>query len=202
MPQVRQESTRKGSRIQVYHVDARLFDAVGIQSHMHAGGWPLEQIWKVCDTYSRLGVPVHFTETTVVSGPRNGPGENWDSTTAEGEQRQAEYAERFYTMLFAHPSVAALTWWDFSDRGAWQGAPAGWLRKDMQPKPVYERLRHLIKGEWWTDITVTSDGNGEARVAAFAGSYRLTVQAPNGQAVTKLIDWRRAAPNYFEVPVG
>ncbi|MCD6507549.1 hypothetical protein J7M22_13115 [Candidatus Poribacteria bacterium] len=50
-------------------------------------------------------------------------------------------------MLFSHPSVEAITWWDFSDRGAWQGTAAGFLRKDMSPKPAYERLTELVKGK-------------------------------------------------------
>ena len=29
-----------------------LFDAVGIQSHMHDGVWPLHKVWAICDTYS------------------------------------------------------------------------------------------------------------------------------------------------------
>ena len=113
-----------------------LFDTVGIQSHMHGGVWPLHKVWDTCDTYSKLGRPLHFTESTIVSGPRKGPGENWGETTAEGEARQAEQTAKFYTALFAHPAVQAITWWDFSDLGAWQGAPAGWLRRDMSPKPV------------------------------------------------------------------
>ena len=179
----------------------RLFDAVGIQSHMHSGGWPLERIWKVCDSYSRLGLPVHFTEATVVSGPRKGTGENWDATTAEGEQRQADYVEKFYTMLFAHPSVAALTWWDFSDRGAWQGAPAGWVRKDMTPKPVYEKLMRLIKGEWWTNASATTDAAGTATLQAFFGSHRLTLTTPDGRTTTQQVQWKKAGPNRFEFQV-
>ena len=120
-----------------------LFDTVGIQSHMHGGVWPLHKVWDTCDTYGKLGLPLHFTESTIVSGPRKGPGENWGATTAEGEARQAELTAKFYTALFAHPAVQAITWWDFSDLGAWQGAPAGWLRRDMSPKPVYERLMAL-----------------------------------------------------------
>jgi GH35 family endo-1,4-beta-xylanase len=103
-----------------------LFDVIGIQSHMHGGGWPLRRVWEVCDTYAKLGLPIHFTETTVVSGPRR-EGEHWNPTTSEGEAAQAEYVPQFYTALFAHPAVQAITWWDFSDNGAWQGAPAGWL---------------------------------------------------------------------------
>ena len=81
---------------------------------------------------------------------------------------QAEQVTKFYTTLFAHPAVQAITWWDFSDLGAWQGAPAGWLRKDMTPKPVYERLTSLIKGAWWwAQAETATDANGEANVRAF-----------------------------------
>ena len=77
---------------------------------------------QICDRYARVGLPIHFTETTVVSGPRTGPGENWGSTTPELEAKQADYVARLYTLLFGRPAVQALTWWDFSDDGAWQRA--------------------------------------------------------------------------------
>ena len=48
-------------------------------------------------------------------------------------------------MIFSHPAVEAITWWDFSDRGAWQRAPAGFLRDDLSPKPAYERLQQPVK---------------------------------------------------------
>ena len=176
-----------------------LFDTIGIQSHMHGGVWPLQKVWDTCDTYSKLGVPLHFTESTIVSGPRKGSGENWGETTAEGEARQAELTVKFYTTLFAHPAVQAITWWDFSDLGAWQGAAAGWLRRDMSPKPVYERLMSLIKGEWWTKTEATTDAHGQAKIRAFFGTHRITAQPPAGQSVTKEVHWERGKKNRFEL---
>ena len=127
-----------------------VFDAIGIQSHMHDGAWPSARIRDVCGRLARLGVPLHFTETTIVSGKRLGPGESWGPSEPELEERQAREVARFYTVVFAQPAVEALTWWDFADRGAWQGAAAGFLRKDLSPKPAYEALRRLVRGEWWT----------------------------------------------------
>ena len=178
-----------------------LFDAVGIQSHMHDRVWPLQKVWDTCDTYSKLGLPLHFTESTIVSGPRKGPGEHWGETTAEGEARQAERTANFYTALFAHPAVQAITWWDFSDLGAWQGAPAGWLRRDMSPKPVYERLMGLIKGEWWTKTETTTDARGQAKLRAFYGHYRITAQARGGQPVVKEVHLERGKQNQFELTI-
>jgi GH35 family endo-1,4-beta-xylanase len=178
-----------------------LFDIVGIQSHMHGGGWPLANLWNLCDTYGKFDLPVHFTETTIVSGPRKGPGENWHPTSAEGEAKQSDYVPKFYTMLFAHPAMEAITWWDFSDDGAWQGAAAGWVRKDMSPKPVYERMHDLIKKQWWTKTEGHTSTGGEFKATAFHGTQRITVRDSGGKDVTREIAWRRGQPNQIEIVI-
>jgi endo-1,4-beta-xylanase len=167
------------------------FDVIGIQSHMHGGVWSDAKVWEVCDRFAAFGLPLNFTETTIVSGPRP-PGRAWgDSTpgwnsTPEGEAKQAEQVERFYTLLFSHPAVTALTWWDFADRHAWQGAPAGFLRKDLSPKPSYDRLHTLIKERWWTRAGLVSDSHGEAHLRAFLGDYKVTATTgPGREAVAK-----------------
>jgi endo-1,4-beta-xylanase len=174
------------------------FDAVGIQSHMHDGVWPLRKVWDVCDTYAKLGRPIHFTESTIVSGPRLGPGENWGQTTPEGEARQAEQTANFYTALFAHPAVQAITWWDFTDWATWQNAPAGWLRKDMSPKPVHDRLKALIKGRWWTRTEGRTDRQGRFATRGFYGQHRITVDYPGGQSAVREVHWEQGRPNQFE----
>ncbi len=158
-----------------------LSDVIGLQSHMHDGVWPIETVWLTAQRFSQFGLPIHFTETTIVSGPRpagnrNGSGPPW-TTTPEGEVAQADYVEKFYTVLFSHPSVHAITWWDFSDMGAWQDAPAGFLRKDMTPKPVYDRLLNLIHKKWWTDAETKTGANGIAKVRGFYGDYKITVKS-------------------------
>jgi len=160
----------------------RLYDAIGIQSHMHGGAWPTERIWQVCERFARFGVPLHFTETTIISGPKTP--QSWE-TTPEGEARQAEEAARFYTVLFSHPAVQAITWWDFADRHAWQGAPAGFLRKDLSPKPIYQRLMGLIKGEWWTDAEATTDAAGRCSVRAFYGDYAIKVVSGESETTVR-----------------
>jgi len=177
-----------------------LFDAVGLQSHMHGGIWPLGRIWEVCQRFAGLGLPLHFTETTLVSGPR--VGRRWGATTPEGEEKQAQAVEQFYTLVFAHPAVEALTWWDFSDEGAWKGAPAGWLRRDMSPKPAYERLRELIKGEWWTKTKGQTDAQGTFTARAVFGHYRVTVRTPDGREETREFVAQRGGENRWEWNLG
>lgn len=148
-----------------------LYDVIGIQSHMHGSYWGAQRAWEVCERFAKFGKPLHFTETTVVSGPRDSSG--W-TTTPDGEKRQAEQVAEFYRVLFSHPAVEAVTWWDFTDQNAWQRAPAGLVRDDMSPKPAYNELERLIKGKWWT-LTETHVSEGsQARFRGFLGQYEVT----------------------------
>ncbi|MBN1846511.1 MAG: endo-1,4-beta-xylanase [Sedimentisphaerales bacterium] len=160
-----------------------LYDVIGIQSHMHGGYWGPGRTWQVCQQYARFGRPLHFTETTILSGSRSANG-GFGKSNPQQEAVQARQVEEFYRVLFSHPAVAAVTWWDFTDQNAWQGAPAGLIRDDMSPKPAYERLRRLIKHDWWTgprqhrlpaDGTIPIEGfYGTYEVSAQAGDRRLT----------------------------
>jgi len=159
-----------------------LYDAVGIQSHMHAGVWPVEWQWKCCETFSRFGKPLHFTEISILSGPITGPksDKGRGETTPEGEAEQAAAAEQLYTVLFSHPAVEAITWWALTERRPWPFPPTTPLRKDMTPKPAYDRLMGLIKGKWWTRASGRTGADGAWRGRAFYGRHRLRITAPNG----------------------
>ena len=68
----------------------RVYDVIGIQSHMHGGAWSTRKIWDVCQRYAQFDVPLHFTEVTILSGKRTWQGERgkWPSTE-EGDGAEA-----------------------------------------------------------------------------------------------------------------
>jgi len=150
-----------------------LYDVIGIQSHMHGRYWGPQKAWNICERYAKFGVPLHFTETTLISGPKSDKA--W-LTTPDGEIQQAAQVAEFYTILFSHPAVEAITWWDFSDQGAWQRAPSGLLRADMTRKPAYHQLKALIKGKWWTKTKAKITPNGQTKFQGFLGQYQATVK--------------------------
>jgi hypothetical protein len=82
----------------------------------------------------------------------------------------------FYRVLFSHPAVEAITWWDFTDQNAWQRAPAGLVRADMTPKPAYNELERLIKDQWWTKSEATAGAEGQAQFRGFLGDYEISAQ--------------------------
>lgn len=157
-------------------------DAIGLQTHMHQGYRGEDAVLAVVERFARYGLPLHLTETSLVSGHPM-PAEivdlndyqipEWPSTP-EGEARQADEIERHYRSLVSHPAVEAITYWGITDAGAWLGAPIGLVRKDGTPKPSYHALRALVKGEWWLAPTrVATDSEGRISVAGFGGDYEL-----------------------------
>ena len=166
---------------------------------MHDGVWPSRKVWETCEEYSRFGVPLDFTETTIVSGRRMGPGENWGPSIPELEKEQANEAVRFYTILFGHPAVEAITWWDFADLGAWQGAAAGFLRKDLSPKPIYHALQKLIHEDWWTKAALNTDASGTARIRGFFGEYQVQVKKNGSVSPQKFIHSRKAQETHVQL---
>lgn len=156
-------------------------DVIGIQSHQHQGYWGREKLEEVLERFSVFGLPLHFTENTLISGELMPPHivdlndwqvDDWPSTP-EGEERQAREVEEMYRILFEHPLVENITMWKFSDEGAWLNAPAGFVRKDNTPKPAYEVVKRLIKEEWSTNLTLRTNADGEVRFEGFLGEYEL-----------------------------
>lgn len=164
-------------------------DALGLQTHMHQGYRGEEAVWEILERFSRFGLPLQMTETTLVSGDIMPPHivdlndyivDHWP-TTAEGEARQADELIRHYRTLVAHPLVESITYWGLTDEGAWLGAPAGLLRHDGSAKPAFDALVDLVKGEWWMPATeMRTDQDGRVQVSGFAGDYR--VSHPSGTA--------------------
>lgn len=165
--------------------------AIGIQSHQHQGYWGAEKLHQVLDRFSPLGLPIHFTENTLISGELMPPEivdlNDWQvdlwPSTPEGEIRQAQEITEMYSILFAHPLVEAITTWDFND-GCWLGAPSGFVHQDNSEKPSYAALHKLIHDTWETHTTLITDENGDLRFTGYRGGY--TLKALSGTASFRL----------------
>lgn len=158
-------------------------DAVGLQTHQHQGYHGVERTMDVIDRFARFEKPLHFTEITLLSGHPVPPHitdlndyqlDEWPSTP-DGEERQARQAEEYYSAIFSRPETHGMIWWSPTD-GGWLGAPAGLLRKDLSPKPAFERLEQLIRGEWWfSERDVVAQSDGTLRFSGTAGEYEVQV---------------------------
>jgi endo-1,4-beta-xylanase len=172
------------------------FDGIGIQAHEpRTMRFPLDRVWQILDHYATLGKELHITEFTPTSGGTSITGSHvkgiWD------EAAQADYAVKFYRVCFAHPAVVAVTWWDLCDNGSWLKG-GGMLRADMTPKPVYDRLKHLIHTEWKTRTASQTDAAGSFGFRGFRGTYQIVAEG-RGNRVEKTFHLKKDGPNELTI---
>ena len=177
------------TRERFYHLIAELLKrgtpvhGVGLQAHEPRSEWysPVEY-WKVLDYYSELGLPIHLTEFTAESSNEEINGWKKGTWTLEA---QADFAEQFYRLSFGHPMVKSINWWGLSDRYIWNERPqAGLIDKNYNPKPVYKRLRKLIKTEWMTHTSGKTDGEGSFQFRGFFGNYKISLKTKDDRVYT------------------
>ncbi len=174
-------------------------DILGIQSHMHRDIWTPEETLRVLDRAAEFGWPIHFPECSICSGKPIGDmsytsgAENRYSETEEDLYWQADFARDFYTLVFSHPAVEALSWFDFVNH-RWLGAPAGLLNDDLSPKPAYHALYDLIHREWHTDADLSTGSGGICRTRLFFGSYDITVKT---EGCEKTVNREILRPSFY-----
>jgi endo-1,4-beta-xylanase len=130
-------------------------DVLGFQGHFDEDVTAPETVLKILDRFAKeTTAELQITE--------------FDFNTLN-EEAQAAYTRDFLTICFSHPRITGFNMWGF-----WQGdqwLPNGaFYRKDWSPKPNGKMLEELLTKTWWTDTTVTTDGDGRANVLAFLGT--------------------------------
>ncbi len=176
--------------------DGLPFNGIGIQAHEpRTMRFPLDKCKIILDRYATLGKELHITEFTPTSGGAKITGSHvtgiWD------EVAQAEYAEKFFRICFAHETVVALTWWDLCERGAWLNG-GGLLHKDLSPKKVYTTLKKLIHEEWSTRSAGKSNPTGKFAFRGYHGIYAVTVSA-GGKTTETNFHLGKEGPSTFTV---
>lgn len=177
-------------------------DGLGVQAHEPRSEWYSPQkFWETLNYYAELGLPLHVTEFVaessgeeIIGGYRTG---TWT------REAQAEYAEQIYRLTFGHPSVESINWWGLSDRYIWNERPAGGLiDENYRPKPVYTKLRQMIREEWMTKTSATTAEDGSVDFRGFYGDYRVTLRTGDDKVHTFDIHLSRREANQWEFQVG
>lgn len=166
---------------------------LGLQFHMFCRGEKLREwsqsrldphhLLATLDQYARLGIPMNISEVTIGSHEDLG----------DGQAFQREVTERLYRLWFSHPMTNGIVYWNLVD-GATYVKP-GWdenqykgglLNNDLSPKPVFEALERLIRGEWHTSETVEYEEGANNRFHGFYGDYEASVQTGSGETTHSL----------------
>jgi endo-1,4-beta-xylanase len=156
---------------------------IGLQVHpVNHWLWPHE-IWDTLEMYADLGCPIHITELHQPAWEREIEG-GW-RTGMWTPEAQAEFIEQMYRQFYGHPSVVSINYWGFSDRNIWMPG-GGLIDAEYRPKPVFNLLKKLIKGEWMTaPFTARTDENGEISFRGFYGNYEVIERLPGKKNPTR-----------------
>lgn len=132
------------------------YDAVGLQ-YYHSGR-DMVEFERNLESFRAFGKPIHISELGFSSSSAETRKSAWWGGGVGGakihwrgedfsEETQAQWFETFYKIAFSKPYVDAVTCWDFVDPGFIPNG--GLLRRDLSPKPSYDRLIALLKK--WRD---------------------------------------------------
>lgn len=160
--------------------------------HGHAphGLWAdVRDMYASFDAFAREGTRVHVSEFMIPLSEISGP-VRYGAWTPE---LQAEFVERFYTVCFSHPAVAAVNYWDLGPASLNLGANL--LDENYNPTPALLRLKELVKNRWTTQLAGRLPADGALSFKGFHGDYELTVTLPSGQSIKATFPLRPNEPN-------
>jgi len=138
-------------------------DGIGFMCHFDETSLTsMDELYKQLERYGKFGLPLLATELDI---------------TTKDEQGQADYLRDFMTLWFSHPQTEGIIMWGFWEGRHWR-PDAALYRKDFSPKPAAETWVDLVKHQWWTDETMTSDAEGQVQTRGFLGEYEVTIRLP------------------------
>ncbi len=148
---------------------------IGVQGHLHADDFDEAALQKSLDDLAQFKLPIRITEFNM-PGQRSKfyAGDRSAKMTVEEERAKAENLRKFYRICFAHPAVTGIMMWGFWEGSNWIPQSSLYAR-DWTPTPALDYYRRLTKDEWWTRWSGTADGSGVAKVRAYFGKHRVTV---------------------------
>ena len=184
----------QGSRdIEQLQAEGVKIDFFSSHGHKPNGVWPdMRQVYECLDEFAKYGVKIHVSEATLDLGM--GMISNVHSGDTWTPELAADFFEKYYTVLFSHPAMEAINYWDLSTslersdafRNAMQmggTGQAGMLdpTHDDAPRPLYYRLKELIRNRWMTRLNGELGSDGVVAFRGFHGDYEITVRTPSGK---------------------
>lgn len=187
----------------IHHIDSigmqfHSFFPLSLEAENAARVYNPENLYRLMDTYGKLGLAEQITEMTLSAY----------SDSEEDEAAQAEILKNMYSIFFSHPAMEAVIYWNLVD-GYAAFAPkgdmtagenkfyGGLLHFDMSEKPAYKMLKHLINEEWHTSEVVKANGN-TAKFRGFYGQYDLIIHA-NGKTIPVPFQLSKKANNKITI---
>ncbi len=128
---------------------------LGMQGHFSAGLTGPEDMNRVLDRFAKFNLPILITEYDII---------------IKDEDLAGDFTRDFLISMYAYPAVEGVILWGFVD-SAHPGSNAALMRKDFSLKPAGKVWQDLVLKKWRTNVTLSSDSQGEAQTRGHLGDY-------------------------------
>ncbi|MBY9005441.1 MAG: endo-1,4-beta-xylanase, partial [Candidatus Lokiarchaeota archaeon] len=142
-------------------INIELLDGIGIQGHMGTSMTPPETVMNILDDFAQ------FDKELIIS--------EYDCAELTDDLAY-DYTRDFLTATFSQPKIRAFYVWGFWDGNHWKD-DAPFFYQDWTIKPAGQAIIDLMFNQWWTDVSGSTDANGDYSVpdGAFKGEYKITI---------------------------
>ncbi|MVZ64572.1 glycosyltransferase [Sphingobacterium sp. DK4209] len=171
----------RGAKLDITGIQSHIFNPQGAKA-IAAGEKKLtpDKINELLDVLDEAELPIHISEVTI-SAP---------DTSVNGGEIQAQIARNLYRLWFSHPTIMGVTWWNAADGGAAEGEPSfsGILDQNLNRKPVFAALQHLIHKEWNTSLNQKIGTANQITFRGFKGKYKVKWLTKKGKSMEQIVE--------------
>ena len=168
-------------------INAGLLDGIGIQGHMSTSMTPPETVMNVLEDFAQFNKEMIISEYDCAGLPND---------------VAYDYTRDFLTAVFSQPLMRSFYVWGFWDGNHWKD-DSPFFYQDWTIKPAGQAIIDLMFNQWWTDVSGTTDSNGDYTVPdkAFKGEYTITV-SQSGETVEETIALDQDMTVNIALPIG
>ncbi len=141
-------------------------NGIGFQSRIKSGMITPDTIYnRLCD-FDRYDLPYQATEFEIRDN---------EKIYVYSDKERKLITEYMMLMYFSHPKVEGFWHWTFADRKADQVLDYPLFNYDGTPKVTGLKWIELMEGFFNTDVTLTTDANGELNFRGYYGDYEVRI---------------------------
>jgi GH35 family endo-1,4-beta-xylanase len=150
-------------------------EGIGFQSRIKNGYLSPETMYERLVSFEKYNLPYQATEFEIRDS------DDYTYSTREKKQIMNE----FLTIYFSHPNVDGIWHWTLNDKPD-GSSPWALFKYDGTPYPCGEEWMRTMDEDFNTNVTLTTDANGNISIRGFKGDYKITITKGNS-TTTKLI---------------
>ena len=147
-------------------------EGIGFQSRIKNGYLDPETMYDRLVDFEKYNLPYQATEFEIRDS------DNYTYSISEKKQIMNE----FLTIYFSHPNVDGIWHWTLIDKPD-ASSPWALFKYDGTPFPAGEEWMRTMDEDFNTNVTLTTDANGNVSLRGFKGTYEINI-SKNSQSTT------------------